>query len=120
MELILTFRQGTLRGEGRDRVGPFLIRGTYGVDSGACHWTKRYVGQHDIAYRGFNEGKGIWGTWEDPHASYWRGGFYIWPEAMGDPTLQRLSEEVDEPVVVEEGVGVGVEVGAEEVGVVTR
>ena len=45
MELHLSFRQGTMTGEGRDRVGPFLIRGRYSVDDGKCHWTKRYIGQ---------------------------------------------------------------------------
>ncbi len=29
-----------------------------------CHWTKTYVGAHDVFYKGFREGKGIWGTWE--------------------------------------------------------
>jgi hypothetical protein len=104
MELILTFRDGTLRGEGRDRIGPFLMRGRYNVADGKCYWTKRYLGRHDISYKGYNEGKGIWGTWEDPRASYWRGGFHIWPEAMGDPTVQRLAEAIEEPVLVGTGV----------------
>lgn len=110
MELLLTFRDGTIRGEGRDWVGPFLIRGHYDVKDGKCHWTKRYVGKHDVAYQGYNEGKGIWGTWElaDPR---WHGGFHIWPVAMGDPTQQRLSAEAELPVTedapVEEAVAVG-------------
>jgi len=45
-------------------------------------WTKTYIGAHDVFYRGFREGKGIWGTWEiTVHA---RGGFHIWPKRMGE------------------------------------
>ena len=104
MELLLTFRNGTIRGDGRDRVGTFLFTGRYETAGGKCWWTKRYLGRHDIAYKGYNEGKGIWGTWEDPRASYWRGGFHIWPEAMGDPYSMRVAEAVEEPVLVGAGV----------------
>jgi hypothetical protein len=100
MDLVLAFRNGTIRGDGRDRVGPFLLTGRYDVAEGKCWWTKRYLGRHDITYNGYNEGKGIWGTWEDPRASYWRGGFHIWPEAMGDPYGQRLAEAIEKPVLV--------------------
>jgi hypothetical protein len=102
MELRLTFRQGALAGEGRDRVGPFVIRGRYSVADGKCYWTKRYLGKHDVFYQGFNEGKGIWGVWEIPGDS--RGGFHIWPEGMPDPSRPQLSEEADLPAVVEEEV----------------
>jgi hypothetical protein len=96
MELLLTFREGIVQGEGRDVVGKFLIKGKYQVDDGKCWWTKAYVKKHSIAYLGYNEGKGIWGTWEY-HAS-WKGGFYIWPVAMGDPTQVLLAEAIEEPV----------------------
>jgi hypothetical protein len=97
MELSLTFRQGAMTGEGRDRVGEFLLRGRYEVESGKCWWSKRYVGKHDVAYMGYNEGRGIWGMWEikNPPA---KGGFHIWPEAMGDPTQKKLSAEEEVPV----------------------
>src|SRR4051794_26436975 len=84
MDLHLTFRNGLIRGEGRDRIGPFLIAGRYELDDGNCRWSKRYVGKHDVAYRGYNEGKGIWGTWQI--LPTWHGGFHIWPVAMGDPS----------------------------------
>jgi len=100
MELRLTFRDGVLEGEGRDRVGRFRFRGRYNTADGTCYWTKRYVGKHDVFYRGFNEGKGIWGVWEIP--PYWRGGFHIWPEGMSDPTQPELSAEADLPVADEE------------------
>ncbi len=95
MELRLTFRQGVVTGEGRDFVGEFLIRGRYQVEDGKCWWTKRFIGKHDVAYQGYNEGKGIWGTWDIPPS--WKGGFHIWPEAMGDPTQRKLFESLDEP-----------------------
>jgi len=107
MELHLTFRQGSISGEGRDWVGRFLLRGRYTIEDGRCHWTKRYLGKHDVFYQGFNEGKGIWGTWEIPAVSdpdIRRGGFHIWPEGMSDPSTPQLSEEADPPIVVVEEV----------------
>ena len=64
MDLELTFNQGTLSGTGTDDIGPFLIKGRYDSATTECYWTKTYVGRHDVFYRGFREGKGIWGTWE--------------------------------------------------------
>lgn len=101
MELRLTFRCGQMSGEGRDGVGHFVITGRYSINDGRCHWTKRYIGRHDVFYNGFNEGKGIWGTWEIAATSAYpgqRGGFHIWPEGMHDPTEPELSEEADLPV----------------------
>jgi hypothetical protein len=104
MELRLKFRAGDITGEGRDWVGAFLIRGRYDVADGRCHWQKRYLAKHDVYYKGFNEGKGIWGTWEIPttvNPLLRTGGFHIWPEGMADPTQPTLSEEADLPVVME-------------------
>lgn len=95
-DLRLTFENGVMTGDGRDMVGPFTIQGVYDIASGRCHWHKRYVGKHDIFYRGFNEGKGIWGTWELTGYKI-TGGFHIWPEGMADPSAERLSEEADVP-----------------------
>jgi hypothetical protein len=98
MDLRLTFRDGIMRGEGRDWVGMFLIMGRYELERGKCWWTKKYVDKHDVAYQGYNEGKGIWGVWEIP--PQWRGGFHIWPIAMGDPTVLVESEAIEEPEAV--------------------
>ena len=102
MELHLTFQQGVMTGEGRDWVGEFTVKGRYEVATGQCYWTKRYVGKHDVFYKGFNEGKGIWGGWEISAASNlgirFHGGFHIWPEGMPDPTGDRLREAADVPV----------------------
>jgi hypothetical protein len=100
MELILDFAQGEIRGEGRDRIGEFFIRGRFQVEDGRCWWTKSYVGLHDVSYQGYNEGKGIWGQWEIGTA--WRGGFHIWPEAMGDPTTPKMSTAEDVPAFVDD------------------
>lgn len=89
MELHLSFAEGQIRGEGRDRIGAFLIRGTFQVEDGRCWWTKSYLGRHDVHYQGYNEGKGIWGLWEIERP--WRGGFHIWPEGMEDPTKPRIA-----------------------------
>lgn len=94
MELRLTFSNGRIRGDGRDRIGAFTFTGRYDVRDGRCHWMKRYIGGHDVAYAGFNEGKGIWGVWDIPPSQ--RGGFHIWPVGMGDPTVQAQREEVAE------------------------
>ena len=105
MDLSMTFRQGSMTGEGRDWVGKFVIRGRYSVEDGKCYWTKRYVGRHDVFYQGFNEGKGIWGKWEIPATAsdptHWHGGFHIWPEGMGDPTNEYLTEQADLPIAKE-------------------
>jgi hypothetical protein len=108
MELILTFCHGKLTGEGRDRVGQFILRGRYCLEDGKCHWTKRYLAKHDVFYKGYNEGKGIWGLWEipdSPSSLNQRGGFHIWPEGMTDPSQSHLTEEADLPLGVstEEG-----------------
>ncbi|GIW79670.1 MAG: hypothetical protein KatS3mg105_1477 [Gemmatales bacterium] len=95
MELHITFQNGVITGEGRDWVGQFLLRGRYNIANGVCYWTKRYLAQHDVFYKGYNEGKGIWGTWEI--ANYDRGGFHIWPEGMPDPTKPGMHEQADVP-----------------------
>ena len=81
---------------------PELITGRYDVADGRCRWTKRYLGKHDVFYKGFNEGKGIWGTWEiseSDRTDQQRGGFHIWPEGMPDPTESHLTEAADLPIV---------------------
>jgi hypothetical protein len=109
MELRLTFSHGVMTGEGRDWVGDFIIRGKYALEDGKCHWTKRYLGKHDVLYKGYNEGKGIWGMWEIPPeqnlGQHWTGGFHIWPEGMPDPTDEYLTEAAEAPAPEEQLVG---------------
>ena len=92
MDLQLTFANGNMSGDGVDDIGRFLIKGRYDAASRECYWTKTYVGAHDVFYRGFREGKGIWGTWEI--TIQYHGGFHIWPRQAGEgeeraETLQR-------------------------------
>jgi hypothetical protein len=81
MDLGLAFANGRMSGDGVDDVGRFLIKGRYDTTTRECYWTKSYIGSHDVFYRGFREGKGIWGTWEITILDH--GGFHIWPRAMG-------------------------------------
>jgi hypothetical protein len=101
MELLLSFSQGRLKGEGRDFVGDFLLRGRYDVETGRCIWNKKYVNKHEVNYDGFNEGKGIFGKWEIQDVMTWHGGFLIWPKGMGDPTRHRRRAEADVPIDAE-------------------
>ena len=96
MDLSLTFLNGNMSGDGSDNVGRFFISGRYDGKSGECYWTKIYIGAHDVYYRGFREGKGIWGLWELAFVS---GGFQIWP--LGQEGGQEEAETVEEPVPVE-------------------
>ena len=96
MELGLTFVRGRLAGDGIDDIGRFLIAGRFDATARECHWTKTYPGSHDVFYRGFREGKGIWGTWEIGTLSH--GGFHIWPKTAGDLEGERSTSAEAEPV----------------------
>jgi hypothetical protein len=95
MDLHLAFTEGRMSGDGIDEVGRFLIAGRYDVQNRECWWTKTYPGSHDVSYRGFAEGNGIWGTWEIPPWS--RGGFHIWPRHSGNGAHERTEAEIEMP-----------------------
>lgn len=92
MDLHLTFSSGRMTGDGADELGLFIIDGNYDCGRGECHWTKTYVGAHEVRYRGFAEDRGIWGTWEIPGAS--QGGFQIWP--LGNAEAEEMEMEESE------------------------
>jgi hypothetical protein len=96
MDLRLEFVNGSITGEGNDDVGRFLIQGRYDTKTLECYWTKTYVGAHDVFYRGFREGKGIWGTWEIRVLAH--GGFHIWPRQAGTGEAVEESAEQSAPV----------------------
>ena len=96
MELQLTFAEGRMSGEGKDDVGAFLIKGRYDSSNLECHWTKTYIGAHDVFYKGFREGKGIWGTWEITIRDH--GGFHIWPRSASGGEERSEAAERTEPV----------------------
>jgi hypothetical protein len=101
MDLHLTFANGAMTGDGSDDIGGFVIRGRYETVSRECWWTKTYPGSHDVAYHGFRDGNGIWGTWEIPPWS--KGGFHIWPRHLGNGESEALVEEKEKPVEVVAG-----------------
>ena len=96
MDLHLSFTNGRITGEGSDDVGSFVIKGEYNAQSAECHWTKTYLGAHDVSYRGFREGKGIWGTWEIRADN--RGGFHIWPKESGEGESTNTTALAKRPV----------------------
>jgi hypothetical protein len=96
MDLELSFANGVLTGHGADDIGRFLIRGRYNAATRECYWTKTYVGAHDVFYRGFREGKGIWGTWEITIPFH--GGFHIWPRGAEEGEAETESAIQAEPV----------------------
>ena len=71
-----------------------MIVGRYETESGKWWWTKRYLGKQNVAYQGYNEGKGIWGGWEIPlenrrlpHLA----------RRNGNPDTGKLTEAIEEP-----------------------
>ncbi len=99
MDLHLRFERATVRGDGIDDVGKFLIRGTYESDSRDCWWTKIYPGSHQVVYRGRQSGKVIAGRWEIPRIG--SGGFRIWPKAAGELTEEYFVEEQAAPDAID-------------------
>jgi hypothetical protein len=96
MDLVLAFADRAISGDGNDDIGQFVITGRFDEANCECYWTKTYIGAHDVYYRGFREGKGIWGVWELPDES---GGFHIWP--LGQEEGERDHESAEEPAPVE-------------------
>jgi hypothetical protein len=96
MDLQLTFHAGAITGDGNDDLGAFTIKGRYDAQSRECHWTKTYLGAHDVFYRGFREGKGIWGTWEIGPVAH--GGFHIWPRGAGEGEERKETASQKAPV----------------------
>jgi hypothetical protein len=96
MDLHLVFKDGSVSGDGNDDIGLFLVRGKYDAASSECHWTKTYPGSHDVYYRRFREGKGIWGTWEIGTLAH--GGFHIWPKGEQDGETETAVAEAVAPV----------------------
>jgi hypothetical protein len=91
MDMHLTFARGSVAGEGNDDIGVFFVRGKYDAATKECYWTKSYAGGHDVFYRGFREGKGIWGKWEIDSST--TGGFHIWPRSEETADLHAKVEQ---------------------------
>jgi hypothetical protein len=83
MDLVLTFADRMVSSGGNDDFGHFVVAGRFDGIKDECHWTKTYIGEHDVYYRGFRDGKWIWGLWELSRES---GGFHIGPSARKKET----------------------------------
>ena len=97
MDLMLEFKNGVMTGEGADGIGLFVISGNYSEQSGECAWVKQYVGRHAVDYKGYREGKGIWGSWS---LEVGRGGFHIWPLSEGGQVNFEKESEPDEKLAL--------------------
>ena len=105
MDLELQFANGAVTGEGIDDVGRFTIKGRFDPTNRECYWTKTYLGAHEVYYRGFREGKGIWGTWEIVIQEH--GGFHIWPWRFGqDETRAECQTEAEPSEAVASGASI--------------
>jgi len=93
MDLVLEFRAGKMSGEGADGIGLFIISGNYSEETGECAWVKQYVGRHFVDYKGYREGKGIWGNWV---VGAGKGGFQIWPLSESGPIKVEKESEPEE------------------------
>lgn len=60
----LRFEGGSIDGEGRDIVGPFVFHGHCDATNGRVQLVKQYLGRHRVQYHGEPDGEGcIFGTW---------------------------------------------------------
>ena len=99
MDLMLEFKNGAMTGEGADGIGLFVISGEYSEQNGECSWVKQYVGRHAVDYKGYREGKGIWGNWV---VGMGKGGFQIWPLSEGGPVnVEKESEPEAKPALAQ-------------------
>lgn len=95
MGLDLKFAAGLVDGSGDDDIGRFQVRGHYDPATLVVTWTKAYPGSHDVHYRGFREGRGIWGTWEV--RSDRTGGFQIWPGGDAGEAAEQATTSAGRP-----------------------
>jgi hypothetical protein len=100
MDMNLSFHNGVVDGTGQDDIGRFTIGGKFDGNKDECWWTKQYLGQHSVYYRGFGDDlqKAIWGTWEID--TRWRGGFKIWPVAGGAGDGETETKKQEQPITV--------------------
>jgi hypothetical protein len=80
MTLALSFAAGKVSGLGRDEYGAFTIAGTFNARVGECAWTKTYIPERTVEFRGFVDSTSVWGTWEITGVR--TGGFQIWRDVQ--------------------------------------
>jgi hypothetical protein len=60
----LYFRDGEVRGHGRDLIGRFTFHGDFDPKTGQLRLVKQYLGKHQVLYDGKPDGEGcICGSW---------------------------------------------------------
>lgn len=95
----LAFKDGKVRGEGKDPVAPFVVTGTYCTESGTVNLIKSYD-TYRVFYRGVAlPDDGIPGLWTIPSFGGVitdTGEFHIWPDELAMEEGRRLAQE--EPV----------------------
>ncbi|MCX5690659.1 MAG: hypothetical protein NTV94_12915 [Planctomycetota bacterium] len=94
----LHFRNGRIRGEGKDPVAPFAVSGSYSNQTGSVFLTKSYK-DYCVHYAGRAEGDGIPGSWTIEFFGGIvcdAGEFHIWPDELAMEELRKLQKE--EPV----------------------
>ncbi len=97
MDLVLTFADHTVSGEGSDDIARFIVTGRFDArQTVRCYWTKLTSADMTFTIGGFREGKGIWGLWELPSES---SGFHIWPRGQEDG--DQSHEAAEEPAPLE-------------------
>jgi len=84
--------EGRFEAEGHDEVGRFTLTGERRGPSNRFRWTKSYIGQHSLDYRG---------QWHDDHSGFvgrWflegrcGGTFALWPGLLEIPPLDLLRQ----------------------------
>ncbi|MEI7657944.1 MAG: hypothetical protein WCK33_07755 [Phycisphaerae bacterium] len=97
----LTFKDGHVRGEGKDPVAPFIVTGTYCTVTGTVNLTKSYD-RYRVFYRGIAQpDDGIPGLWTIPYFGGVitdTGEFHIWPDELAMEEGKRLAQEEPVPV----------------------
>lgn len=92
--LWLEFASGKITGAGTD----FRISGTYDEERCECLMHFRFDAPNDVdEFKGYREGKGIWGTWTCPVFGC-RGGFHIRPSEEGEALEESVPEEATSEV----------------------
>lgn len=101
MFLDLSFSEGRIDGSGKDRIGAFLIRGSYDSKDMTCSFLKCY-GSYAVDYYGHRDGKGIYGQWSLCKGPKTTGGFYIWSSGLEEKAQKHREEGERIDVVGEE------------------
>ena len=88
---------GSIQGEGIDDIAQFLIRGRFDRATSQATWTKAYIGMHSVEYSGIYCQRAICGDWILMGTA---GGFWIWPNALGESESTEEQIEIETPLIL--------------------